>query len=145
MSDDTIGERLEDLANDAADYLEAQIHRDVKEVLIHCNREDRIAVFEMETEPVRVKSGAKIRRWWVVSGADMPTTWTPMEKSPGPRSVLAHYIEIIKKWAEAVATGREPPVKVHLDVPAEPAYARKVLANCQAAEKELLPTLQDKA
>jgi hypothetical protein len=144
MSDQGVGDAIETLANKAADFLEGQLHRTVREVLIHFNQGDSIAVFEMEAEPVRTKGGQQVTRWWVVSGAKMPTTFTVKDRSPGPKTVLGQYVEVMKKWADAIAAGEKPPVRIYTDMPENPKYAGRVRKAVDTIEQAILPKLKDR-
>lgn len=136
--------RVEQLANKAADHLESKVQKPVQDILIHFNVKDKVLVLEMETEPVATKShDHEITHWWVITGAKLPTTFTPKEKSPGPKTVLAHYVAALKKWAEAVAAAQEPPDKLHFEVPRNPTYAKGLVKFLDSVEAKVLPSIKD--
>ena len=119
---------IELMANKAADYLEGRIMRTVKDILVHYNIADTVVVLEMETDPItHIKRKKVIERWWVVTGAKLPTVFTPMDKSNDPQNILTHYLGAVKRWASAVLAQKQPPAKPRIEAPMNAEYAKSLL------------------
>jgi len=119
---------IELMANKAADYLEGRIMRTVKDILVHYNVSDTVVVLEMETDPItHIKHKKVIERWWVVTGARLPTVFTPRDKSNDPQNILNHYLGAVKRWASAVLEQKQPPAKPRIEAPMSSEYAKSLL------------------